>query len=50
MHNGLLKDINVLQSSPFTDQGSAVDTFPDMSVWKGIWAVIKQNNANAMAS
>lgn len=45
--NGLLKDMSVLQGSPFTDQGSVVDIFPDLSVWQGIMAVIKQINANA---
>nr|MBR4281923.1 DEAD/DEAH box helicase family protein [Clostridia bacterium] len=47
VHNGLLKDMSVLQGSPFTDQGSVVDIFPDLSVWQGIRAVIKQINANA---
>ncbi len=47
VHNGLLKDMSVLQSSPFTDQGSVLDIFPDLSVWQGIRAVIKQINANA---
>lgn len=47
VHNGLLKDMSVLQGSPFTDQGSVVDIFPDLSVWKGIRAVIRQINANA---
>ncbi len=42
VHNGLLKDMIVLQSSPFTDQGSVLDIFPDLSVWQGIRAVIKQ--------
>lgn len=50
MHNGLLKNMAVLQNPPFTDQGSIVDIFPDMSVWQGIRAVIKQINANAVAS
>lgn len=26
-------DFSVLQESPFTDQGSVVDVFTDMSVW-----------------
>ena len=47
VHNGLLKDMAVLQDSPFTDQGSIVDIFPDLSVWQGIRAVIKQINTNA---
>ena len=47
VHNGLLKDMSVLQGSPFTDPGSVVDIFPDLSVWQGIRAVIRQINANA---
>ena len=47
VHNGLLKDMSVLQESPFTDQGSIVDLFPDLSVWQGIRAVIRQINTNA---
>ena len=43
----MLKEMSVLQSSPFTDQGSVVDIFPDLSVWQGIRAVIKQINTNA---
>ena len=30
-----------------TDQGSIVDTFPDLTVWQGIRAVIRQINSNA---
>ena len=47
VHNGMLKDMAVLQDAPFTDQGSVVDLFPDLSVWQGIRAVIRQINANA---
>ena len=47
VHNGLLKDMAVLQEPPFTEQGSIVDIFPDMSVWQGIKAVIRQINTNA---
>ena len=43
----MVRGMSVLQSSPFTDQGSVVDIFPDLSVWEGIRAVIKQINANA---
>lgn len=50
VHNGLLKDMAVLQDSPFTDQGSVVDIFPDLTVWQGIRAVIRQINENAVAS
>lgn len=49
VHNGMLKDLSVLQESPFTDQGSIVDIFTDLSVWMGIRGVIDQINANAAA-
>jgi type I restriction enzyme R subunit len=45
----MLKDLSVLQESPFTDQGSIVDIFTDLSVWMGIRGVIDQINANAAA-
>ena len=48
--NGLLKDMSVLQEPPFTDQGSIVDIFTDLSVWSGIKKVIDQVNANAVAA
>ena len=50
VHNGLLKDMSVLQEPPFTDQGSIVDVFTDLSVWMGIKRVIDQVNANALAA
>lgn len=34
VHNGLLKDLSVLQESPFTDQGSIVEIFTDLSLLK----------------
>ena len=49
VHNGMLKDLSVLQESPFTDQGSIVDIFTDLSVWMVIRGVIDQINANAAA-
>jgi type I restriction enzyme R subunit len=36
VHNGLMKDLSVLQESPFTDRGSIVEVFTDLSVWVGI--------------
>ena len=48
VHNGLLKDFSVLQESPFTDKGSVVELFTDLSVWSGIRKVIEQINANAV--
>lgn len=42
-------DISVLQESPFTDQGSVVEIFTDLTVWMGIRKVIDTINANAAA-
>ncbi|MBQ6476218.1 MAG: hypothetical protein IJJ34_08445 [Clostridia bacterium] len=50
VHNGLMKDLSVLQESPFTDQGSIVEIFTDLSVWKGIRRTIDRVNANALAA
>ena len=49
VHNGMLKDFSVLQESPFTDQGSIVEIFTDLTVWMGIKEVIDAINANAAA-
>ncbi|MDD7437043.1 MAG: type I restriction-modification enzyme R subunit C-terminal domain-containing protein, partial [Lachnospiraceae bacterium] len=49
VHNGILKDFSVLQESPFTDRGSVVEVFTDMTVWMGIRKVIDTINANAAA-
>ena len=49
VHNGLMKDLSVLQESPFTDKGSVVEIFTDLAVWMGIRKVIDQINANAVA-
>lgn len=48
VHNGMMKDLSVLQDAPFTDNGSIVEVFTDVSVWLGIKRVIDQINANAM--
>ena len=50
VQNGVMKDFSVLQGSPFTDFGSVVELFPDLSVWKGIRETIEQINANAVAA
>ncbi|CAM1379162.1 DEAD/DEAH box helicase family protein [Fretibacterium fastidiosum] len=50
VHNGMMKDLSVLQDTPFTDQGSIVEVFTDLTVWKGIRRVIEQVNANALAA
>ena len=49
VHNGMMKDLSVLQESPFTDKGSVVELFDDLNVWMGIRKVIDQINANAVA-
>ena len=49
VQNGILKDLSVLQEAPFTDQGSIVEVFTDLTVWFGIKSVIDQINANAAA-
>lgn len=49
VHNGMMKDMSVLQEAPFTDKGSIVEIFSDMSVWMGIKSVIDRINANSAA-
>ena len=49
VHNGMLKDLSVLQESPFTDRGSIAEVFTDLNVWVGIRKVIDTINANAAA-
>ena len=50
VHNGLMKDLSVLQDAPFTDNGSVVEVFTDLTVWLGIKHVIDRINANAIAA
>ena len=47
VHNGMMKDMSILQEAPFIDQGSIIEVFTDLSVWKGIKGVIDAINANA---
>ena len=49
VHNGMMKDLSVLQEAPFTDHGSIVEIFTDLSVWAGIRQAIERVNANAAA-
>lgn len=49
VHNGVMKDLSVLQETPFTDQGSIVEVFTDVSLWARIKSVIDRVNANAAA-
>ena len=48
VHNGMMKDLSVLQEAPFTDRGSIVEVFTDISVWMGIKKIIDQVNSNAL--
>ncbi len=50
VHNGVMKDLSVLQEAPFTDKGSVVEVFTDLSAWVGIRKIIEQVNANALAA
>lgn len=47
VHNGTMTDLSVLQEPPFTDQGSIVEVFTNLSVWMGIRSIIDRINANA---
>ena len=50
VHNGMLKDLSVLQETPFTDHGSIGEIFTDMNIWLEIRGIINQVNANALAA
>ena len=50
VHNGLMKDLSILQEPPFTDNGSIVEIFTDLTLWIGIKGVIDRINANALAT
>ncbi|MBU5627671.1 DEAD/DEAH box helicase family protein [Oscillibacter sp. MSJ-2] len=49
VRNGLMKDLSVLQDTPFTAHGSVVEIFTDMNVWMKVRKVIESINANAVA-
>ena len=48
--NGMMKDLAVLQESPFTDQGSISELFNDGTVFMDLRAVIEEINHNAMVA
>ncbi len=50
VHNGLMKDLSVLQDAPFTDNDSIVEVFTNLNLWFGIKRVIDRINANALAA
>ena len=47
--NGVMKDFSVLQEPPFTDRGSVVEVFADLSLWAKVKHAIDSINANAAA-
>lgn len=49
VHNGMMKDLSVLRETPFTDKGSIVEIFTDITVWEGIRKIIDRINSNAAA-
>ncbi len=42
--------LSVLQDAPFTDNGSIVEVFTDLTVWCGVKRNIDRINANALAA
>lgn len=49
VHNGMMKDLSVLQEPPFNDYGSITAVFSDLTLWQGIKSVIDKINHNAAA-
>ena len=50
IHEHIMKDMSVLQDAPFTDNGSIVEVFTDLTLWFDIKKVIDEINANATAA
>lgn len=51
VRNGMMKDMSVLQESPFTDKGNVVELFgDDINLWSGIQSIINSINKNAMGA
>lgn len=51
VRNGMMKDMSVLQESPFIDKGNVVELFgDDINLWSGIQSIINSINKNAMVS
>ncbi len=44
-----MKDLSFLQEPPFTDRGSIVEVFTDVSLWRRIRNTIEIINQNAAA-
>ena len=48
--NGMMKDLSVLQKSPFTDQGGISELFGDEAVFRDLRIVIDGINRNALVA
>ena len=48
--NGMMKDLAVLQESPFSDLGSVSEVFGDAKMFMDLRAVIESINKNAVAA
>ena len=48
--NGMMKDLSILQESPFIDQGGIGELFDDVTVFRALRAVIEGINRNAMVA
>lgn len=48
--NGMMKDLSVLQESPFTDRGSVSELFDDAMVFMDLRTIIENINRNAMVA
>ena len=48
--NGMMKDLSVLQESPFNDYGSISELFDDVAMFMNLRAVIEGINRNAVAA
>ena len=47
VQNGMITDMSVLQSAPFTNMGSVVEVFSDLTLWMKINNTIQKININA---
>ena len=50
VRNGMMKDLSVLQESPFTDQGSISELFDNVAMFMDLRAVIERINRNSVAA
>ena len=50
VRNGIMKDLAVLQESPFTDMGNISELFDDVTVFMDLRMVVEGINKNAMVA